>query len=101
MKRFFLVTSAMALAACSTMQPVYERPAAPVAGEFPAGPAYAASAAGGAPATGIGWRDFLADPRLQRLVETALENNRDLRGAMLNVPQGPGQYRIQRSTLLP
>jgi multidrug efflux system outer membrane protein len=39
MKRFFLVTSVITLAACS-LQPVYERPAAPVAGEFPSGPAY-------------------------------------------------------------
>ena len=101
MKRFFLATSVMALAACSTMQPAYERPAAPAAGEFPTGPAYAASATGGTPATGIGWRDFLTDPRLQRLVEIALENNRDLRVAMLNVAQVQAQYRIQRAALAP
>src|SRR6267378_1043233 len=101
MKRFFLVTSVIALAACSTMQPAYERPAAPVAGEFPAGAAYAASATGGTPATGIGWRDFLTDPRLRRLVEIALANNRDLRVAMLNVAQVQAQYRIQRAALAP
>jgi len=90
----------LALAACS-MQPVYERPAAPVAGEFPTGPAYKDSPAGGSPAVDIGWRDFLADPRLQRLVEIALKNNRDLRVAMLNVAQVQAQYRIQRAALLP
>jgi len=100
MEKALAVGLALAVAACS-MQPVYERPAAPVAGEFPTGPAYAASATGDAPATGIGWRDFLADPRLQRLVETALKNNRDLRVAMLNVAQVQAQYRIQRSTLVP
>ena len=100
MEKALAVGLALAVAACS-MQPVYERPAAPVAGEFPTGPAYAASAAGGTPATGIGWRDFLADPRLQRLVETALKNNRDLRVAMLNVAQVQAQYRIQRAALLP
>jgi outer membrane protein, multidrug efflux system len=100
MKRFFLATSVMALAACSTMQPAYERPAAPVAGEFPTGPAYKA-APDGSPAVDIGWHDFLADPRLQRLVEIALKNNRDLRMAMLNVAQVQAQYRIQRAALLP
>jgi len=57
--------------------------------------------AGGGPAAEIGWRDFLADPRLQRLVETALKNNRDLRVAMLNVAQVQAQYRIQRAALAP
>ncbi|HXL75679.1 MAG TPA: TolC family protein, partial [Burkholderiales bacterium] len=82
------------------MQPAYERPAAPVAGEFPTGPAYKA-APDGSPAVDIGWRDFLADPRLQRLVEIALKNNRDLRVAMLNVAEVQAQYRIQRAALLP
>ena len=42
------------------------------------------------PAADIGWRDFMADPRLQRLVEIALENNRDLRVAALNVAADAG-----------
>jgi len=49
----------------------------------------------------IGWRDFLTDPRLRRLVEIALANNRDLRVAMLNVAQVQAQYRIQRAALAP
>ena len=100
MKRFFLATSVIALAACSTMQPAYERPGPPVAGEFPTGPAYKA-APDGSPAVDIGWRDFLADPRLQRLVEISLKNNPDLRVAVLNVAQVQAQYRIQRAALLP
>ena len=101
MTRLFLVITAASLTACSTMAPPYERPAAPVAGEFPTGAAYKATPAGGSPAVDIGWRDFLADPRLQRLVETALKNNRDLRVAVLNVAQVQAQYRIQRAALLP
>ena len=101
MTRLFLLIAAASLAACSTMAPPYERPAAPVAGEFPAGAAYQAAPAGGSPAVDIGWRDFLADPRLQRLVEIALANNRDLRVAVLNVAQVQAQYRIQRAALLP
>jgi multidrug efflux system outer membrane protein len=100
MKKLLTIGLTLGLAACS-MQPVYERPAASVAGEFPAGAAYKATPAGGTPAADIGWRDFLADPRLQRLVEIALENNRDLRVAALNMRQVQAQYRIQRSAVLP
>ena len=53
------------------------------------------------PAVDIGWRDFLTDARLQRLVEIALANNRDLRVAALNIAQAQAQYRIQRSNLFP
>src|SRR5439155_11361374 len=63
--------------------------------------AYKDSPAGGSPAVDIGWRDFLADPRLQRLVEIALKNNRDLRVAVLHVAEIHAQYRIQRAALLP
>ena len=93
---------AVLVAGCS-LQPVYERPASPVAATFPSGAAYrdADSRSGNLPAGDIGWRDFLADPRLQRLVETALQNNRDLRVAVLNVEQVQAQYRIQRAALLP
>jgi multidrug efflux system outer membrane protein len=95
------IAAALLVAACS-LQPVYERPAAPVAGKYPNGPAYQPAAATSTlPADEIGWRDFLTDPRLQRLVEIALANNRDLRIAALNIAQFRAQYRIQRSNLLP
>jgi multidrug efflux system outer membrane protein len=93
-----------ALAGCS-LQPIFKRPDAPVAGQFPGGDAYKypATGQGGTmlPAVEIGWRDFMADPRLQRLVEIALRNNRDLRVAALNVQQMQAQYRIQRAQLFP
>ncbi|HEV7432309.1 MAG TPA: TolC family protein, partial [Steroidobacteraceae bacterium] len=100
MKELLTIAAMLLLAGCS-LQPVYERPAAPVAAEFPTGPAYKATPTGGSPAADIGWRDFLADRRLQRLVEIALQNNRDLRVAVLNVAQVQAQYRIQRATLFP
>jgi outer membrane protein, multidrug efflux system len=93
------------ISACS-LQPVYQRSAAPVSAAFPAGEAYKtapASAPGSTvlPAADIGWRNFLADPRLQQLVELALQSNRDLRVAALNVAQVQAQYRIQRAALFP
>ncbi len=49
----------------------------------------------------IGWRDFFLDTRLDRLIDLALANNRDLRGAVLNIERARAQYRIQRAAMLP
>src|SRR6202163_419096 len=99
-----IVAVAAVIAGCS-LHPVYERPAAPVAASYPTGDAYKSSTGGSGnsalPAVDIGWRDFLTDPRLQRLVEIALANNLDLRVAALNVAQMQAQYRIQRSAMFP
>ena len=92
---------AVLLAGCS-LQPVYQRPEAAIAADFPTGPAYKQASATATPsAVDIGWRDFLTDPRLQRLVEIALANNLDLRTAALNIEQAQAQYRIQRSAMFP
>lgn len=95
----------MTLAAGCSLQPVYLRPAAPVATVFPAGEAYKAPSVGAGstmlPAADIGWRNFLPDSRLQRLVELALVNNRELRVAVLNVEKVQAQYRIERAALYP
>ncbi|MDR2675347.1 MAG: efflux transporter outer membrane subunit, partial [Opitutaceae bacterium] len=61
-----------------------------------------AAAAPDAPAAAdIGWRDFFGDERLRRLLALGLENNRDLRVAVLRVEQVRAQYQIERSALLP
>ncbi|MBE0584224.1 MAG: efflux transporter outer membrane subunit, partial [Desulfofustis sp.] len=49
----------------------------------------------------LGWRDYFTDPVLHRLIATALDNNRDLRIAALNIAAYQAQYRIQRSALYP
>jgi multidrug efflux system outer membrane protein len=101
---FAIVAVAALIAGCS-LQPVYERPNAPVSPSYPTGDAYKSSTASGnaalPAAVDVGWRDFLTDPRLQRLVEIALANNLDLRVAALNVAQTQAQYRIQRSAMFP
>jgi multidrug efflux system outer membrane protein len=105
MKHLSILTVALAaaLGACSLM-PAYQRPASPVPAAFPltrssdAAPDAATSAA---TAADIGWRDFFADPRLQQLIGLALDNNRDLRVAVLNIEQSRAQYRIQNATRLP
>ncbi|MCL5278618.1 MAG: efflux transporter outer membrane subunit [Planctomycetes bacterium] len=83
--------------------PKYVRPEAPVPAEWPTGPAYAnvqpATVAPEAP--DLRWQEFFTDPNLQRLIEAALENNRDLRVAALNVERARALYGIQRAELLP
>jgi len=92
--------AAITLSGC-TLAPRYERPAAPVAGQYPSGEAYGAPAQTQIAPADLGWRDFFQDAYLQSLIETALGNNRDLRVAILNIEAARAQYRIQRSALLP
>ena len=61
---------------------------------------FSGNGSGSAPAA-LDWRSFFTDPRLKKLVGTALENNRDLRVAALNVEHSRAQYGISRSALFP
>ena len=110
MQKHSLIAVAVALfAAGCTMAPKYHRPDEPVTANFPTGGVYdtqpgAASAtrtANGQAAADIGWRDFFADARLQRLIEIALKNNRDLRVSVLNIQASQAQYQITRAALFP
>ena len=108
-----MLGSAMLVSGGCTLEPRYDRPAAEVAPAWPDSPArrpaHAADAAmlgGGAPAAArmapdIGWRDFFTDPRLQSLIETALQHNPDARVAAYNIAAARAQYQIQRADLFP
>src|SRR5690606_34745643 len=92
-----------ALSACS-FAPEYQRPDAPIPAQWPIPPMGRGVQVGaelGTPASGIGWRQFFNDPTLQELVSLALENNRDLRLAVLNIEAARAQYNVQRSALAP
>jgi multidrug efflux system outer membrane protein len=96
-----------------TMIPAYQRPALPVpehypasvgvaSGSVPSTPASDAQGVSGAQAAAdIGWREFFTDDRLRQLIALALDNNRDLRVAVLDIEQSRAEYRIQRAGLLP
>ena len=88
MKRLILGVLAVATLTACTLAPHYQRPQSPVPDRWPAdgasqtaatsvasGPSDT-TAAPGVSADQIGWRDFFADPRLQRLIEIALDYNR-------------------------
>ena len=81
------------LAACS-MRPSYERPALPVADAWPV-------AASGVQASSSDIPHYFPDARLQALIATALDNNRDLRIATARVAEAQAQYGIQRADRLP
>ncbi len=91
-----LILTLAALSGCS-LTPEYQRPAAPVEATFlPSG-----SGRSDTSAADIEWRDFFGDPRLRRLIETSLENNRDLRVAALRVERARSLNNIQRAALVP
>jgi multidrug efflux system outer membrane protein len=101
-KRFLLAGLFAFLTGCMLI-PKYNKPEAPVPAAWPSGPAYKDTR--GEPvaqlAADLRWREFFADERLQTIIETALNNNRDLRVASLNVERARALYRIQRAELLP
>lgn len=98
--------AATTLTGCS-LAPGYQRPTPPVSAQWPAA-SNSGTTSAQTPATegqpdiaAIGWREMFRSPKLQRLIEAALTNNRDLRIATLNIEVARNTYRIQRSDLLP
>ena len=100
---FFGAAIAAALLAGCSMMPTYERPVAPVAAQFPqltsAAPGLAASSA--TPAADIDWQSFFSDAKLKQLIAAALQNNRDLSVAVLNIEQARAQFQIRRADQFP
>jgi multidrug efflux system outer membrane protein len=97
--RFFLFAVAGILAGGCTLAPRYDRPEPPVPGQWPSGAAYKETM-GRDPAE-LKWQEFVADSRLRDTVERALNNNRDLRLAALNVQRARAIYGIRRAELAP
>ncbi|MGY1892973.1 AdeC/AdeK/OprM family multidrug efflux complex outer membrane factor [Pseudomonas jessenii] len=95
-----IAVAAFVLSGCSLI-PDYQQPEAPVAGQYPQGPAYSPAQAPAQAAAEQGWKQFFHDPALQQLIQVSLENNRDLRVAALNIDAYAAQYRIQRADLFP
>ena len=87
------------LSGCS-LAPQFVRPQAPVSAAYPAVSAAAANPSI-ADASALGWRQFFPDQRLQGLIVTALDNNRDLRSAALRIQEARALYNIQSADLLP
>jgi len=98
-----LVVGIAIVPAGCTLAPKYTRPEAPVPAEWPSSAAYpdTRTATNAPQATELAWQGFFSDEKLQQLIEAALENNRDLRVAALNVERARALYGIQRAELWP
>ncbi len=97
---------ALAVSGCSLLAPRYQSPPLPVAETWPIAASVAtdggeAAANSANSADNIGWRDFFVDARLQQLIALSLQNNRDLRVAVLNIERARAQYRVQRADRVP
>ena len=100
MKRSLIGLAVFGVLSGCSMIPQYERPAMPVADIWPGGEAYGEQSSRTQPMD-LSWQAFFKDPALRELVEVALENNRDLRIAALNVEAYRALYGIQHSELWP
>ena len=85
-----------------TMAPAYKRPSLPVDNEISGIPVYGPiSDQAQQDAASISWKQFFKSKPLQDILQTALDNNRDLRAAALNIDAAKALYRIERSDTLP
>jgi len=82
-----------------TLTPKYERPEAPIPGEWPSGAAYRETKGPTPPE--LRWQEFFIDEKLIKILEAALKNNRDLRLVALNVQRARALYGIQRAEFWP
>ncbi|MDH4316952.1 MAG: efflux transporter outer membrane subunit [Desulfobulbaceae bacterium] len=107
MKRPLLILSAgitLLLSGCS-LAPEYTRPDVTLPDTWPRGEAYKNLATNEENARvsqpAQSWRDYFPDGSLQKIIELSLENNHDLRLAVLNVERTRDLYSIQRAELYP
>lgn len=108
MRRAPVAAVALWLAGCTTSPTTPDSLRAPsvvaqrfsVAASDPSAPTARPSPASVA-APDLAWDRFFTDPRLQALIRTALQHNRDLRVAALNVEQARAQAAIRDADLWP
>lgn len=84
----------LAVIASCTLAPNYKRPKVELPLEQPASAAKKKIAI-------ISWQEYFVSPDLQRVIQTALFNNRDMRVANLNIESAQATQGVVRSNLLP
>lgn len=99
---FLLAGVGLIVGGCS-LAPKYVQPQAPIPAEWPQGAAYKDTrTTPGAPIVPeLSRQKFFADVKLRKVIEIALDNNRDLRLAALNMARSRAMYGVQRAELLP
>jgi outer membrane protein, multidrug efflux system len=99
MGRAAVILLASLLGACAQLAPPHVLPDLPTPEVYP--PELAADATAAERAVEIGWREFFADERLEALIATALERNRELSIAIWRIEQARGIHQIQDASRLP
>jgi multidrug efflux system outer membrane protein len=96
MNRTTAATLLALLSGCS-MMPEYQRP------ELPLSSIWSEKAHFATPQkfSETSWQQYFPDPRLQALINTALDNNRDLRVATARIAEAKALYGIQQADRLP
>src|SRR6056297_648966 len=94
------VTGLLLFTAGCSFVPEYKPPAMPVADTWP-DPLPASKPGSGQTAAGIAFQDYFTSRTLQQIIAMALENNRDLTVALLNIEQAKAAYQIKKSDELP
>jgi multidrug efflux system outer membrane protein len=90
---FLSTVIGLILAGCS-LAPQYTQPRSPIPKEWPQGAQYSTTPE-------LSRQEFFPDEQLQKVIGMALENNRDLRLAILNVERSRALYGVQRAELFP
>jgi len=93
---FFALTSG-----CMSIAPRYHRPESPVPNEWPANASAPGTSNSETNIASMPWRQFVNSEKLKGLIDLSLQNNRDLRVAVLNVERARALYRVQRADLAP
>ncbi|WP_168072734.1 efflux transporter outer membrane subunit [Caulobacter sp. SSI4214] len=96
--RHLMICGAVLLGGCS-VTPRLDLPAAPVAATYPV--VEGGVAADIPEARSLDWRQVYGDPRLRALIDRALNQNRDLRAALLNVEAARAERRLASAALGP
>ena len=102
MRSAVILALATAASGCINLAPRYERPELPVQSEWPGvseTPGAQQQEDNGAAA--LTWKQFFQSEKLQGVIDLALQNNRDLRIAALNVERTQALFRIQRAERVP
>ncbi|EUB74184.1 RND efflux system, outer membrane lipoprotein, NodT family [Pseudomonas sp. GM41(2012)] len=94
-----VATLSVVLGGCS-LAPDYHRPASPVAMQW-SDASQQKTGTAVVDADALNWQAFIIDPQLRRAVTAALDNNRSLRQALLDIDAARAQYRIQRADRVP
>ncbi len=83
------------------LAPAYQRPALPLPATALSATVPSATLSPAQPPVLAGWQQLVRDPQLKALVSTVLEQNLDLRQALLNVAVAKAEYGSQQSERWP